>query len=765
MISPGGIPLYTGDFGELAKAVESLRSDAIGIRSGGRDAHSRFQAVAAYYVAPESDQLLASTQPVMDKADEFAGAIESLADALETFAAEAKPHADRLKELKQQAFAFVRSVDGDDDWTEDKEKVDKHEALLDDVAVARAGFKEAERDAANAINALSTVICRPAWVPDDGTHKPGMYGESAELLKGAKDLPWGSPEGQTYERWSLDWWGHGAKSWVWDGLVVDSVVGGLDGLGTLVGFHGTDARDEAWDGLGRTFVGGYAYGMDLIGQGDALSDWQRESKAYAKEFGKQFVAYDMWEEDPARAHAVVSFNLLTLGSGPLAAAAKLGKGGSLARAAGTVAKVGDLVDPLSGALKATKALADLPKVSAVVANISESLKLPPSKFPDGVLDLDDRYRIDADGNLVPINPDGTPHTAPPRQEPSAADRATGSPDRDRELVGAGARRPENSVGSGDHTRLGDDVPGDRPGGAGHAGAPAGPNGASTSGGSHSGHFPAGGEPGGAGHGAGDGHGAGVPDGPGGGAADGPDAQTGNDQSSDGSRPPANGQPDSFPPPQESRPFVRGGETEQQIREVLSRGKPKPGDLEKALANLAEHPAGQEIADLIASGRFKGLTNFEDVVSAFSHQNMMPGGFEQLRLAARLQENGISDISFDIKENVELRPGVSTGPDTDMDVMARTSDGKIYGYQFKGVSNPKKSIQKIWDNIDQLESCKADVKVFVLDTKGTMASLLASKIEGRLARIYAETGVSVVLRVEDGTLMYPPGATFIPGVRS
>ncbi|MFF8713893.1 hypothetical protein ACF07T_21015 [Streptomyces sp. NPDC015184] len=47
MIEPGGIPQYTGDFGRLEKAASALRTHATGIRSGGKDVHSRFQATAA----------------------------------------------------------------------------------------------------------------------------------------------------------------------------------------------------------------------------------------------------------------------------------------------------------------------------------------------------------------------------------------------------------------------------------------------------------------------------------------------------------------------------------------------------------------------------------------------------------------------------------------------------------------------------------------------------------------------------------------------
>ncbi|WP_257138528.1 hypothetical protein [Streptomyces sp. rh34] len=218
------------------------------------------------------------------------------------------------------------------------------------------------------------------------------------------------------------------------------------------------------------------------------------------------------------------------------------------------------------------------------------------------------------------------------------------------------------------------------------------------------------------------------------------------------------------PSGEPQPFERGGKTERRIRENLRGSKVKPGDLDKALANLASHPAGGEIANLLASGRFQGLPNYDQVVSSFTQKNAMSGGIEQLRLGRMLQENGVADISFEIKSDIEISPGVMTGPRTDMDVMARAHDGRIYGYQFKEVLNPKKAASKMWQNIGQLADSNADVKVYVVDTKGTLADMMESGIEKDLSRIHSERGVIVVLRVEDGTLMYPPGANFMPGGR-
>lgn len=191
---------------------------------------------------------------------------------------------------------------------------------------------------------------------------------------------------------------------------------------------------------------------------------------------------------------------------------------------------------------------------------------------------------------------------------------------------------------------------------------------------------------------------------------------------------------------------------------------KPNDLETTLANLAKHPSGQEVADLIASGRFNGLTNYDQVVSSLSQKSGMSGGIEQLRLAERLQRHGVTDISFEIKRDTEIKPGVVTGFHTDMDVMARDANGKVYGYQFKEIAKPSTVSDKIWKSSKQLDDSGADVKIFIVDTKGSMADMLATDVQKELARLHTRKDLLIVLRVEDGTLMYPPGANFMPGGR-
>ncbi|MFE5089804.1 hypothetical protein ACFRCI_05260 [Streptomyces sp. NPDC056638] len=783
MIEPGGIPQYTGDFGQLEKAASSLRTHATDIRTGGKDVHSRFQATAAYYKAPEADKLFSSTQPVMDTAEEFAGDIEALADALDTFIFEAKPHADRLKQLKLDAFTFVDSVRGDDDWTEDQTKVDAHQALLDGVVAAREAFQEAERNAANKINAISPGMCRPQWVVDDGTHGLGMYGQSADALKDVKDLPWGSPEGRTYERWSLEWWGHGAKSWAWDGIVKDSIWGGIDGLGTLAGFHGAQERDQAWDGLRRTVVSGYAYGMDLFGQDEHLTGWQRDSKVYAKEFGKQFIAYDMTAEDPARAHAVVSFNLLTLASGPLAAASKLGKGGTFAKAAGTMAKIGDALDPLGGAFKAAKALSDLPKVSQVLANVSDHLQIPKTKFPDGALDLSDRYRVDKDGKFIPLDREGKPHLEPAKRELSAAERGVGGRQGDREPVGVGGRAPGAAAHVGDNLppRGGHDVGGSGEGGT-HQGA-----GRDTSGGTGSAGRAADDSASGAGHHGRDSAESGtVPDTPGHGHGPAdpssgtpphelPDPHQTNPAPDDAGGHGEPAMPTEAHPAPDGPPGIDPAKYTKDVNDLaqthtgrmkpeqeagvvaeLNRARMPPRSQESLLASLRKGPYGAGAAEMISRGHLRDMEGYNKLLDMCKQgptkkePGMVPAAYMAMRLATDLQEHGVGRIG------VELDTATF-----DLDVYTRHPDGAIdYGYQLKDVGNISGINSAVKKAAKQLTHDGISHRVILLDIHQSMTDLTQRMFDEASFQARRMNG-AVHLRFADGSIIVPPTRSTFP----
>ncbi|MFF4254955.1 hypothetical protein ACFY1L_27480 [Streptomyces sp. NPDC001663] len=455
MINPSGIPQFTGDFDQLDKDVSGLRSDAIGIRNGGMDVHSRFQMLGAYYTAPEADDLFATTQPVMDNADTFATKLETVADALDTFSIEARPLAKRLEQLKTDALAFVGSVDGDDDWTEDEDKVHRNKELVDDVTATQLAFQDAERRAASKI---STIVGGPTFVADHGSgfydRNTVRYGYDRDLLEGAKELPWGSVDEQSYEAWSLGWFGHGAKSFVWDGIYHDGIEAGVSGLWTLVGGNGGDAAGDAWGGLKDVVTG---IGLYTATPYDAAMDWafgpDKESadeiraKKAAKEFGKSLVAWDQWQENPTRAAGTTAFNFLTLGAGPLAVVSKTSEVGAVAKGASVAAKVGEFMDPLSVGLKATgKTVSALPKLSDLTSRLLPATKagVADAHGVHSVIELEDGSRVlikdgefiayDRHGDVISDTPKqerGVPQEvaseAAPTREPAMADAASHTP--------------------------------------------------------------------------------------------------------------------------------------------------------------------------------------------------------------------------------------------------------------------------------------------------------------------------------------------------
>ncbi|MGW0559653.1 hypothetical protein ACWDZ4_03210 [Streptomyces sp. NPDC003016] len=487
MIEPSGIPHFSGNLDQLDRDVSALRSDAIGIRNGGRDVHSRFQALEGVYKAPEAGQLFATTRPVMDKAEAFATNLETVADALDTFSIEARPLAKKLAQLKADALAFVDSVKGDDEWTDDEDRINRHQELLDGVSAARAAFQEAENRAAGKISA---IVGGPKFVFDDGSHtandKTVMYGNDLDTLKSAEELPWGAPVSETG-------FGYWAKSYFWDGLVVDNIGGGLKGLGTLVGI-GDDDTSDAWShlldvvgGIGQYTATPYNWLMDqALGEEPKDPEVEKQKQA-TRDFGKALVGWDMWDENPARAAATVTFTVLTLGSGALATAAKAGSGGALAKTAGAAGKVGTWIDPLSAGLKVTgKAVGSMPRLSEVTASIRSAFDTTAtSQRLHSVIELDNGSKVVIkDGEFIPVDANGNVINSTPRHEASATDRAAENTPAQREPVGIGAasRTPEASARAGENlpsgaaNHLPGGTSGNVPGDGGHSSAGEGPGG-------------------------------------------------------------------------------------------------------------------------------------------------------------------------------------------------------------------------------------------------------------------------------------------------
>ncbi|WP_327230331.1 hypothetical protein [Streptomyces murinus] len=387
MIKPEEIPEFTGDLEQLEKDYGFLKKDAGQVRSTGADVHTQFQGLSAYYKAPEADQLFASTKPVSDRADAFGTDLETVSSALSGYAAEIRPLVTKLKQLKHDAQTFVDSVEGDDDWQYDEDKVKKNNQLRDDVTATVAAFWAAERTCHNKITALWHGT---QMIAGDGTDKKNMYGYSASDLKGAKGLPWGDPVEQKHHWYDV---GHWVKSFVWDGIVVDGIWGTVKGLGTLVGVDGWDAMKTAWKGLaqlatGLAFMSNPVLAVAFWATPDKyMPSWLRESRNTMKQTGKALLAWDEWGKNPARAAGGVTFNVLTavFTDGAGAAAEGAGKAGAVAKAISFAGKAGRVIDPMTYVMKG--AGAGLSKIGDISKALKGAGKIDIPELPDNAITL------------------------------------------------------------------------------------------------------------------------------------------------------------------------------------------------------------------------------------------------------------------------------------------------------------------------------------------------------------------------------------------
>ncbi|MFE6775662.1 hypothetical protein [Streptomyces sp. NPDC057702] len=417
-IDPSGIPTFTGSLELLEHDITGLRGDAGKVRSTGADTHSEFQKLSAFYQAPEADQLFATTQPVKDTAGRFADDLTTVASALEGYSTEVRPIIDRLKRLKAEAAAFVEDIEDDDDWKYDGGKVDKNNDLVQDVSTAVAQFWAAERAAANKISGL--VNGGTVWREDDGSGGKNMYGYSVDDMKKAGETPWGKAVEEKHHAWEI---GHWAKSFVWDGFIVEGVWGTLKGLGGLVGLGGWETFKQSWKGLGQLATGlailsipGGMIAYDLLPEG-GVKNWSRQSLKTTKEVGKSLVAWDEWRKDPGKAAGLVSFNVITtVATGGTGAVTKTGTAGKVVSAAG---KVGRAVDPMTYIVKAGSAgLGKMPKIGDVTASFRGLNTVEGVDLPDGTVRLPDGQVFDPTTPEMPRLPPGKTGVELPNGVPS-----------------------------------------------------------------------------------------------------------------------------------------------------------------------------------------------------------------------------------------------------------------------------------------------------------------------------------------------------------
>ncbi|MCC2278574.1 hypothetical protein LKL35_24565 [Streptomyces sp. ET3-23] len=427
MIEPEQIPHCTSNFDQLEKDAAALKKTAASIRTTGSDIHSTFQGLDPVYEAPEKGQLLHTTIPVREGADHFASKLETVSGALSDFAHTGRPLAKRMDELRREAEAFAKSVADDKHWQRDEKKQRENAHLIHEVGRVWGEFQDAERSAADKISAL---VGNTRWVPDDGSHKTGMYGFATDDSAKADKTPWGTADAREYT--GVKWlWHHGthAVGGFVTGFFKDGVWKTIVGLKHMVNFFDGEKFKETWHGIGLVGKGLAMYGVEPLeramnpmgGPYAPRPDHERAKKA-AQEFGKSLIAWDQWHKNPGRALGTVIFNGLTFGAGPLLKLGKAGElgnmgkageaGSNVAKVAGALGKAGQLVDPMTyigGAAKYAKV-----QVGELLTSLKETRMGAVGDFLDGaskrpgaLVDLPKGFQYtNHEGHLRVITEDG-----------------------------------------------------------------------------------------------------------------------------------------------------------------------------------------------------------------------------------------------------------------------------------------------------------------------------------------------------------------------
>lgn len=373
MINPEGIPQIEGDLDAVAAAGATLQRTGRDFAGTGADINATWQGLAAFYEAPESGQLLAAMVPVRTTASAVGSDVTAVGAALSTYADEVRPIKAELESLRSRAIAFLASIEGDDDWNEDGAKVDEHNQLLSAVNATVAAWMEAQRRCANTINGLYGGI---EYVADngDGTVQTNEFGYSKELLDGAtagdEGVPWGKPEEED-KPWYED--AFYAVVSFGKGLVVDGLGGTIAGLGNLVGFGGWEAFKASWAGLGKLALAlspGYRLIEATIGTPGPSND---ELNQTLIDTGKALIAYDTWDDDPARAAGAATFNVVTAIVGTKGAGSAI-RGGTAAVAA-RAPRVAQIAARVSAAMPDVRLprLADHVQVAATAGRLDDPL--------------------------------------------------------------------------------------------------------------------------------------------------------------------------------------------------------------------------------------------------------------------------------------------------------------------------------------------------------------------------------------------------------
>lgn len=444
-INPSAIPGDELDPDAVEAAARALAADGAAVRDSGADVLNDWRGLALHYEAPEAPRLLSVMDPVETNARRFGDDVESVAAALTAYAEEVRPIKASLAAVRADAWAFRSDIASEPEWEYDQDLVDRNTALVSRVNALQVRLWEAERRCANAIRGLYGA---PAWRA--ATSEGDARGYGIDEIPTDAVMPWGS-EVQRKDHCPKSA-AVGVKRFVWDGVVVDGFWGTITGLGMLVGIDGSgwswETMKTSWVGMGS-----------LIGYSGGEWSWGNAGDAWTA-LGKGLIAYDTWDEDPARAAGGAVFNIATIlipagaaVTGTKTAGTAAGTAGRTATLLARGARVVDFVDPVALGLMGGRAA--LPKIGDMLTDmrlatqgLGDVVRVPDA-VPTVRVDLDVAGVGLDDAVRASDDLDGLAGDLPPVRDPDAAEPvAAPVPQREPALVGGAAPEVPGGLGQG-----------------------------------------------------------------------------------------------------------------------------------------------------------------------------------------------------------------------------------------------------------------------------------------------------------------------------
>ncbi|MFI6578142.1 hypothetical protein ACIBFB_20335 [Nocardiopsis sp. NPDC050513] len=319
-ILPSAVPIPRVDPDELEAAAGRLRTVGEAIAQSGVDITSTWAGLEGIYTAPESGELLSVIDPVGSDTSATQEAVAGAADALTTFAEEARPLKEELIRLQGRAAELWEEVDGDEEWFDDEDLRERNNYLNNRIAEAVFEFQTAERTCANAIGesyggtffrGVSDLSAADPGQTSDG-RDGAYYGTLTQQVDVEND--WGAPA-QASTHWYQD---------VWAG-VADAAVGVVTGTATALGLRDADGEavyplsPENFANIGaeleNSLVGlGNLSGFFVDGQfraPDSADDWYATARGPWIDAFEAVVPISEWEDRPGY---VISTGAVNVGS-------------------------------------------------------------------------------------------------------------------------------------------------------------------------------------------------------------------------------------------------------------------------------------------------------------------------------------------------------------------------------------------------------------------------------------------------------------------